>query len=151
MALKGTYKFAYDRERVWGCITDFDFLRSVIPALRHFREIRPNEWQGKLPLNWGPINDKIKITVSLRSIDHPQSFQLRVKTRRFAPAIKLRTTVRLYPDECQTSLRYKVRLNIAAFPPGIFDGAAEHALKHELEKILRKIDRKCRKEKNYAH
>jgi carbon monoxide dehydrogenase subunit G len=76
MELKGEYKIAAPRERVWEALNDPDVLKRCIPGCEELEKVSPTELAAKVQAKVGPVKARFAGSVTLSDLDPPNGYKI---------------------------------------------------------------------------
>jgi len=76
MEIKGEYKIAAPREKVFAALNDVSVLKSCIPGCESLDKISDNEMTAKVRLRIGPVSASFTGKVTLSDIDPPNGYKI---------------------------------------------------------------------------
>lgn len=76
MELKGEYRIAAPRERVWEALNDPEVLKASIPGCEELEKTSENGFAAKVTAKVGPVKAKFGGEVTLSNINPPESYTI---------------------------------------------------------------------------
>jgi len=76
MEIKGEYKIAAPREKVFAALNDPDVLRACIPGCQSLDKLSDTEMTAKVRLKIGPVSANFSGKVTLSDIDPPNGYKI---------------------------------------------------------------------------
>ena len=76
MEIKGEYKIAAPREKVFAALNDPDVLRACIPGCQSLEKLSDTEMTAKVRLKIGPVSANFSGKVTLSDIDPPNGYKI---------------------------------------------------------------------------
>ena len=76
MDVKGEYRIAVPREKVWAALNDPEVLAKCSPGCKELRQESPSEMAAKVALKVGPVSATFSGSVKLEDIDAPRGYTL---------------------------------------------------------------------------
>ena len=129
MDIKGEYKIAAPREKVFAALNDQDVLKACIPGCESLEKLSDTEMTAKVRLRIGPVSAAFSGKVTLSDIDPPNGYKISGEGQGGAAGFaKGGAVVRLTPDGSGTVLRYEVNAavggKLAQIGSRLIDGTA---------------------------
>jgi carbon monoxide dehydrogenase subunit G len=76
MEIKGEYKIAAPREKVFAALNDPDVLKACIPGCESLEKVSDTEMTAKVRLRIGPVSANFTGKVTLSDIDPPNGYKI---------------------------------------------------------------------------
>jgi carbon monoxide dehydrogenase subunit G len=76
MEIKGEYKIAAPREKVFAALNDPDVLKACIPGCESLEKVSDTEMTAKVRLRIGPVSASFTGKVTLSDIDPPNGYKI---------------------------------------------------------------------------
>jgi uncharacterized protein len=76
MEIKGEYKIAAPREKVFAALNDTSVLKECIPGCESLEKLSDNEMTAKVRLRIGPVSAAFSGKVTLSDIDPPNGYKI---------------------------------------------------------------------------
>ena len=76
MDIKGEYKIAAPREKVFAALNDQDVLKACIPGCESLEKLSDTEMTAKVRLRIGPVSASFTGKVTLSDIDPPNGYKI---------------------------------------------------------------------------
>ena len=109
MEIKGEYKVAAPREKVFAALNDVAVLKSCIPGCESLEKTSDNEMTAKVRLRIGPVSASFTGKVTLSDIDPPNGYKISGEGQGgVAGFAKGGAVVTLREDGADTILNYDV-------------------------------------------
>ncbi|HEY6982066.1 carbon monoxide dehydrogenase subunit G [Reyranella sp.] len=109
MEIKGEYKIAAAREKVFAALNDQAVLQACIPGCESLEKLSDNEMTAKVRLRIGPVSAAFSGKVILSDIDPPNGYKITGEGQGgVAGFAKGGAVVRLADDDGATVLTYDV-------------------------------------------
>lgn len=109
MEIKGEYKVAAPREKVFAALNDVSVLKSCIPGCESLEKTSDNEMTAKVRLRIGPVSASFTGKVTLSDIDPPNGYKISGEGQGgVAGFAKGGAVVTLREDGADTILNYDV-------------------------------------------
>ena len=129
MEIKGEYKIAAPREKVFAALNDPAVLQACIPGCESLEKVSDSEMKAKVRLRIGPVSASFSGKVTLSDIDPPKGYKISGEGQGGAAGFaKGGAVVRLDEDNGGTVLTYDVDAQvggkIAQVGARLIDGTA---------------------------
>jgi carbon monoxide dehydrogenase subunit G len=129
MEIKGEYKIAAPREKVFAALNDPAVLQACIPGCESLEKVSDSEMKAKVRLRIGPVSASFAGKVTLSDIDPPKGYKISGEGQGGAAGFaKGGAVVRLDEDNGGTVLTYDVDAQvggkIAQVGARLIDGTA---------------------------
>lgn len=129
MEIKGEYKIAAPREKVFAALNDPAVLQACIPGCESLEKVSDNEMKAKVRLRIGPVSASFTGKVTLSDIDPPNGYKISGEGQGGAAGFaKGGAVVNLRDDAGATVLSYDVDAQvggkIAQVGARLIDGTA---------------------------
>jgi len=109
MEIKGEYRIAAPREKVFAALNDQEILKACIPGCESLDKLSDTEMTAKVRLRIGPVSAAFGGKVTLSDIDPPNGYKISGEGQGgVAGFAKGGAVVRLTDDEGVTVLAYDV-------------------------------------------
>ncbi|SJZ46158.1 hypothetical protein SAMN02745126_01168 [Enhydrobacter aerosaccus] len=109
MEIKGEYKVAASRDKVFAALNDQDVLRACIPGCESLDKLSDTEMTAKVRLRIGPVSAAFTGKVTLSDIDPPNGYKITGEGQGgVAGFAKGGAVVKLTEDGNDTVLAYEV-------------------------------------------
>lgn len=109
MEIKGEYRIAAPREKVFAALNDQEILKACIPGCESLEKLSDTEMTAKVRLRIGPVSAAFGGKVTLSDIDPPNGYKISGEGQGgVAGFAKGGAVVRLTDDEGVTVLAYDV-------------------------------------------
>jgi carbon monoxide dehydrogenase subunit G len=109
MEIKGEYKIAAPREKVFAALNDADVLKACIPGCESLEKSSDTEMAAKVRLRIGPVSAAFSGKVTLSDIDPPNGYKITGEGQGgVAGFAKGGAVVTLREDGADTILEYNV-------------------------------------------
>ena len=109
MEIKGEYRIAAPREKVFAALNDPDILQACIPGCETLEKLSDTEMTAKVRLRIGPVSAAFGGKVTLSDIDPPNGYRISGEGQGgVAGFAKGGAVVRLTHDGADTVLTYDV-------------------------------------------
>ncbi len=109
MEIKGEYKVAAPREKVFAALNDVSVLKACIPGCETLEKTSDNEMTAKVRLRIGPVSASFTGKVTLSDIDPPNGYRISGEGQGgVAGFAKGGAVVTLREDGADTILNYDV-------------------------------------------
>jgi carbon monoxide dehydrogenase subunit G len=109
MEIKGEYRIAAPREKVFAALNDPDILQACIPGCETLEKLSDTEMTAKVRLRIGPVSAAFGGKVTLSDIDPPNGYRISGEGQGgVAGFAKGGAVVRLTQDGADTVLTYDV-------------------------------------------
>ncbi|WP_422036109.1 SRPBCC family protein [Reyranella sp.] len=109
MEIKGEYKIAASREKVFAALNDQAILQACIPGCESLEMLSPTEMTAKVRLRIGPVSAAFSGKVTLSDIDPPNGYRISGEGQGgVAGFAKGGAVVALTEDGSDTILKYEV-------------------------------------------
>ena len=162
MKIKSKHEFkCCDPEQVWEKLMDIDLLGSIISDRRGLQQVSRNKYEGKLPVEAGPLNGKLATSFTLKGKNKPKQFLLNVKGKLHDFRVSVDGGFSLKQAADMTTARYQGSLKlemVVHFPvhtrvrmPEPVEYNVKKSLEKTLKKLFRKIEAQCNEENSNAH
>lgn len=113
MDIKGEYRIANTRDRVWLALNDPEVLRRCIPGCESLERVSDEEMQAKVMAAIGPVKSRFNTTLTLEDLNPPASYRLVGVSKGGAAGFgKGSADVELVEDGEITVLRYDARFKV---------------------------------------
>lgn len=113
MDIRGEYRIANTRERVWLALNDPEVLRRCIPGCESLERVSDEEMQAKVMAAIGPVKSRFNTTLTLEDLNPPASYRLVGVSKGGAAGFgKGSADVELVEDGEITVLRYDARFKV---------------------------------------
>lgn len=113
MEMKGEYRIAAPRERVWAALNDPEVLKASIPGCEELEKTSETEMAAKVRAKVGPVSARFAGKVTLSEVDPPNGYRIDGEgTGGAAGFAKGGATVSLEEDSGDTVLRYDVNATV---------------------------------------
>jgi carbon monoxide dehydrogenase subunit G len=76
MEIKGAYKIAASRERVWAALNDPDVLKKSLPGCEKLEKDGDNAFTATIKAKVGPVSAKFSGAVTLQDLDPPNGYRI---------------------------------------------------------------------------
>jgi carbon monoxide dehydrogenase subunit G len=76
MEIKGAYKIAAPRERVWAALNDPDILKKCLPGCEKLEKDGDNAYNATIKAKVGPVSAKFSGSVTLQDLDPPNGYRI---------------------------------------------------------------------------
>ena len=76
MEIKGEYKIAAPRDKVFAALNDQEILKACIPGCESLEMLSPTEMTAKVRLRIGPVTAAFSGKVTLSDIDAPNGYKI---------------------------------------------------------------------------
>jgi carbon monoxide dehydrogenase subunit G len=76
MDIKGEYRIAAPREKVFAALNDADVLKACIPGCESLEKLGDTEMTAKVKLRIGPVSASFSGKVTLSDIDPPNGYRI---------------------------------------------------------------------------
>jgi hypothetical protein len=111
--IKGEYRIANTRERVWLALNDPEVLRRCIPGCESLERVSDEEMQAKVLAAIGPVKSRFNTTLTLENLNPPASYRLVGVSKGGAAGFgKGAADVELVEDGGVTVLRYDAQFKV---------------------------------------
>jgi len=111
--IKGEYRIANTRDRVWLALNDPEVLRRCIPGCESLERVSDEEMQAKVMAAIGPVKSRFNTTLTLEDLNPPASYRLVGVSKGGAAGFgKGSADVELVEDGEITVLRYDARFKV---------------------------------------
>ena len=109
MEIKGEYKIAAPRDKVFAALNDQEILKACIPGCESLEMLSPTEMTAKVRLRIGPVSAAFSGKVTLSDLDPPNGYKISGEGQGgVAGFAKGGAVVRLTDDGGVTVLAYDV-------------------------------------------
>jgi uncharacterized protein len=109
MEIKGEYKIAAPRDKVFAALNDQDILQACIPGCESLEKLSDTEMTAKVRLRIGPVSAAFSGKVTLSDIDPPNGYKITGEGQGgVAGFAKGGAVVRLTEEGNDTLLAYEV-------------------------------------------
>ncbi len=109
MEIKGEYKIAAPRDKVFAALNDQEVLRTCIPGCESLEKLSDTEMTAKVRLRIGPVSAAFSGKVTLSDIDPPNGYKITGEGQGgVAGFAKGGAVVKLTEDGSDTVLTYEV-------------------------------------------
>jgi carbon monoxide dehydrogenase subunit G len=109
MEIKGEYRIAASREKVFAALNDQAVLQACIPGCESLEMLSPTEMTAKVRLRIGPVSAAFSGKVTLSDIDPPNGYRITGEGQGgVAGFAKGGAVVTLTEDGSDTILKYEV-------------------------------------------
>ncbi len=109
MEIKGEYKIAAPREKVFAALNDQEVLKACIPGCESLEKLSDTEMTAKVRLRIGPVSAAFSGKVTLSDIDPPNGYKIAGEGQGgVAGFAKGGAVVKLADDDGGTVLTYDV-------------------------------------------
>lgn len=109
MEIKGEYKIAAPRDKVFAALNDQEILRACIPGCESLEKLSDTEMTAKVRLRIGPVSAGFAGKVTLSDIDPPNGYKITGEGQGgVAGFAKGGAVVKLTEDGGDTMLTYEV-------------------------------------------
>src|SRR6266850_854134 len=130
MEIKGEYKIAAPREKVFAALNDPVVLQACIPGCESLEKVSDTEMKAKVRLRIGPVSASFTGKVTLSDIDPPNGYKISGEGQGGAAGFaKGGAVVTLREDGAETVLSYNVDAQvggkIAQVGARLIDGTAK--------------------------
>src|SRR5262245_2245698 len=130
MEIKGEYKIAAPREKVFAALNDSAVLQSCIPGCESLEKVSDTEMKAKVRLRIGPVSASFSGKVTLSDVDPPNGYRISGEGQGGAAGFaKGGAKVTLREDAGDTVLNYDVDAQvggkIAQVGARLIDGTAK--------------------------
>src|SRR5437868_5023643 len=130
MEIKGEYKIAAPREKVFAALNDPTVLQACIPGCESLEKVSDTEMKAKVRLRIGPVSASFTGKVTLSDIDPPNGYKISGEGQGGAAGFaKGSAVVTLREDGAETVLNYNVDAQvggkIAQVGARLIDGTAK--------------------------
>src|SRR5258707_2551347 len=130
MEIKGEYKIAAPREKVFAALNDPTVLQACIPGCESLEKVSDTEMKAKVRLRIGPVSASFTGKVTLSDIDPPNGYKITGEGQGGAAGFaKGSAVVTLQDDGAATVLDYNVDAQvggkIAQVGARLIDGTAK--------------------------
>ena len=113
MDIKGEYKIATSRERVWEALNDPEVLCRCIPGCESLEKTSDTEMQAKVMASIGPVRARFNTLLRLENINAPQSYTLVGESKAGAAGFgRGSANVTLMEEDGGTVLSYQADLKV---------------------------------------
>ena len=113
MELKGEYRIAAPRERVWAMLNDADVLRACIPGCESLEGNPADGFAARITTKIGPVKATFNGAVTLSNVNPPESYTISGEGKGgVAGFAKGGADVALASAGHDTRLTYKVKANV---------------------------------------
>jgi carbon monoxide dehydrogenase subunit G len=111
--IKGEYRIANTRDRVWLALNDPEVLRRCIPGCESLERVSDEEMQAKVMAAIGPVKSRFNTTLTLEDLNPPASYRLVGVSKGGAAGFgKGAADVELVEDGEITVLRYAAQFKV---------------------------------------
>ena len=129
MEIKGEYKIAAPREKVFAALNDASILKECIPGCESLDKVSDNQYQLTMTQRIGPVSARFKGLMTLENVDAPRSYTMVFEGQGgVAGFAKGQAAVELAPEGEGTRLSYSVKAmvggKIAQLGARLIDGVA---------------------------
>lgn len=76
MEMKGSYRIAAPREKVWAALNDPEVLRECIPGCESLQKVSDVEFEATVSQKVGPVSARFTGKVTLSDIKAPESYRI---------------------------------------------------------------------------
>jgi len=76
MEIKGAYKIAAARERVWSALNDPEILKKCLPGCEKLEREGDNAFTATLKVKVGPVSARFSGAVTLEDLDPPSGYRI---------------------------------------------------------------------------
>ena len=76
MDIKGEYRIACQRQRVWDALNDPELLQKCIPGCESLEMESPTRLHARIVAAIGPVKSKFDTRISLENLDPPEGYTL---------------------------------------------------------------------------
>lgn len=113
MDIKGEYRIACDRQRVWAALNDPEILRKCIPGCEDLVMHSATSLQARIMAAIGPVRSKFDTQITLDELDPPNGYKLIGESKAGAAGFGKGTAeVRLQDSDGATLLFYDAKLQV---------------------------------------
>lgn len=113
MEIKGEYRIASERPRVWAALNDADMLRKCIPGCESLERQGDDSFSGKVSAAIGPVRARFDTTIRLENLKPPESYTLTGESRAGAAGFgRGSADVRLSEQDGATLLTYSADFKV---------------------------------------
>ena len=113
MEIKGEYKIAAPREKVFAALNDPTVLQACIPGCESLEKVSDTEMKAKVRLRIGPVSASFTGKVTLSDIDPPNGYKITGEGQGGAAGFgKGSADVSLSPEGADTRLRYSAKAQV---------------------------------------
>jgi hypothetical protein len=111
--IKGEYRIANTRERVWLALNDPEVLQRCIPGCESLEKVSDEEMRAKVMAAIGPVKSRFNTTLTLENLNPPASYRLVGVSKGGAAGFgKGSADVELVEDGEVTVLRYDAQFKV---------------------------------------
>jgi hypothetical protein len=111
--IKGEYRIANTRERVWLALNDPEVLQRCIPGCESLERVSDEEMRAKVMAAIGPVKSRFNTTLTLENLNPPASYRLVGVSKGGAAGFgKGAADVELVEDGAVTVLRYDAQFKV---------------------------------------
>lgn len=113
MDIKGEYRIANTRERVWLALNDPEVLERCIPGCESLEKVSDQEMRAMVMAAIGPVRSRFNTTLTLEDLNPPASYRLVGVSKGGAAGFgKGSADVELVEDGEMTLLRYTAQFKV---------------------------------------
>jgi hypothetical protein len=76
MDIKGAYRIAAAREKVWAALNDPEILRACLPGCEALEKTGDNGYTATIKAKIGPVSAKFSGAVTLEDLDPPKGYRI---------------------------------------------------------------------------
>ncbi len=129
MDIKGEYRIAAPREKVFAALNDAAILQACIPGCESLEKTSDTEMKAKVPMRIGPVSASFAGKITLSDLDPPNGYKISGEGQGGAAGFaKGGAVVTLREDGAETVLNYNVDAQvggkIAQVGARLIDGTA---------------------------
>lgn len=113
MDIKGEYRIACDRQRVWEALNDPEKLKKCIPGCESLEMADATNMQARIVASIGPVKSKFDTRISLDKLNPPESYTLSGESKAGAAGFgRGSAEVFLQETDDGTLLRYDAKFQV---------------------------------------
>lgn len=113
MEIKGEYRIANGRQRVWEALNDPAMLRKCIPGCQLLEQQADNEFRARIATSVGPVRATFETRIRLEDLNPPESYRLTGESKAGAAGFgRGSADVRLVEQDRLTVLTYTADFNV---------------------------------------
>ena len=113
MDIKGAYRIAAAREKVWAALNDPAILKACLPGCEALEKTGDNGYTATIKAKIGPVSAKFSGAVTLEDLDPPNGYRIVGEGKGgVAGFAKGGAFVSLTPNETGTLLSYEVEAHV---------------------------------------
>lgn len=140
MEIRGEYRIAAPRRRVWAALNDPAILHQCIQGCETIDRLSETEWNGTVVARLGPVKAKFGIAIALSQLDPPRSYALTAEGSGAAGTATASATVTLTEIDDDTLLSYTARTSLGGKLGEMGSSWIARAARKEADRFFSQLD-----------